>query len=113
MQAYRRDYERRWSSEFSRSGGIDIVHCYQGFITRLGQAIDQQTRITQHAAQRLAGAEARGGQELRVASVRKLMERRDQEQRSVDNRREQNRVDEQAARLLWGRAAGAGALSPL
>jgi len=107
LQAYRRDYERRWSSEFSRSGGIDIVHCYQGFITRLGQAIEQQTRITQHAAQRLAGAETLWRQrELRVASVRKLLDRRDLEQRSVDNRREQHRIDEQAARLAWSRPPG-------
>ena len=34
LQDYRRDYELRWSEQFSRSGGIDIVQCYQGFITR-------------------------------------------------------------------------------
>jgi flagellar FliJ protein len=46
LHTYRRDYEQRWSHEFSRSGGIDIVQCYQGFITRLGQAIEAQERVT-------------------------------------------------------------------
>jgi flagellar FliJ protein len=114
LQTYRRDYEQRWSSQFSRSGGIDIVQCYQGFVTRLGQAIDVQQRVTLLAAQRLAQAQAEWQvHEMRVASVRKLIERRGNELRGVEARREQKQLDEHAARLLWGRAAGAVALAPL
>ena len=114
LETYRHDYEQRWSSQFSRSGGIDIVHCYQGFVTRLGQAIEVQQRVTAIAAQRLERAQAAWQvQEMRVASVRKLIERRGKELRGVEARREQMQLDEHAARLLWGRAAGAGALSPL
>ncbi len=114
LQTYRHDYEQRWSSQFSRSGGIDIVQCYQGFVTRLGQAIEVQQRVTLLAAQRLERAQAAWQmQEMRVASVRKLIERRGMELRGVEARREQKQLDEHAARLLWGRAAGAGALSPL
>ncbi len=114
LQTYRRDYEQRWSSQFSRSGGIDIVQCYQGFITRLGQAIDAQERVTLLAAQRLELAQATWQvNEMRVASVRKLIERRGRELRSADDRYEQKQLDEHAARLLWGRAAGAGARSPV
>ena len=113
LLTYRRDYELRWSGEFSRSGGIDIVQCYQGFVTRLGQAIDQQTRVTQHSAQRLASAESLWRErELRVASVRKLMDRRGLELRAIDGRREQKQVDEQAARMAWNRAFGSGEKSP-
>jgi flagellar protein FliJ len=114
LQTYRRDYEQRWSSQFSRSGGIDIVQCYQGFVTRLGQAIDVQQRVTLLAAQRLEQAQAEWQvHEMRVASVRKLIERRGKELRGVEARREQQQLDEHAARLLWGRAAGSVALAPL
>ena len=113
LQTYRRDYEQRWSSQFSRSGGIDIVQCYQGFVTRLGQAIDAQERVMLQAAQRLEAAQAVWQeQEMRVASVRKLIERRGRELRGADERREQKQLDEHAARLLWGRAGGSQALSP-
>jgi len=113
LLTYRRDYEQRWSSEFSRSGGIDIVHCYQGFVARLGAAIEAQQRVTANAVQRLAEAQATWQEkEMRVASVRKLMERRGQELRGADDRREQKQLDEHAARLLWGRAAGASGLLP-
>jgi len=113
LQTYRRDYEQRWSTQFSHSGGIDILHCYQGFVTRLGQAIDAQERVTLLAAQRLERAqEAWQEQEMRVASVRKLIERRGREERGAEDRREQKQLDEHASRQLWGRG-GAGALSPV
>ncbi len=114
LQTYRRDYEQRWSAQFSLSGGIAIVQCYQGFITRLGQAIEAQERVTLLAAQRLERAQQAWQQhEMRVASVRKLIERRGREQRGVEDRREQKQLDEHAARQLWGRAAGSGALPAL
>jgi len=113
LQTYRHDYEQRWSSHFSRSEGIAIVQCYQGFVTRLGQAIEAQQRVTLQTAQRLERAQAAWQeQELRVASVRKLIERRGLELRCADARREQKQLDEHAARALWGRVAGAGIASP-
>ena len=113
LQAYRRDYEQRWSSQFGCGGGIDIVHCYQGFIARLGQAIEAQEQMTLAAAQRLERAqEAWQAQEMRVASVRKLIERRVRELRSADDRHEQKQLDEFAARAHWGRATGVNAPSP-
>lgn len=106
LQTYRREYEQRWSGEFSRSGssGIAIVQCYQGFVTRLGQAIDQQVRIAQAAAVRLAQAETIWREcELRVAAVGKLIGRRQAQVRAVDARREQKLLDEQASRIAWAR----------
>ena len=47
---YRREYEQRWSTEFCREGKIELVRCYQGFIERLSQAVEQQERIAGHAA---------------------------------------------------------------
>ena len=113
LLGYRRDYEQRWSSQFGGGGGgIDIVQCYHGFVARLGQAIEAQERVTMLAAQRLERAqEAWQQQEMRAASVRKLIERRGREQRGADERREQKLLDEHAARLLGGRSVGFGALS--
>lgn len=112
LHTYRRDYEQRWSSQFGRSGDIAIVHCYQGFVARLGQAIEAQERVTAAAAQRLEQAQAEWqAHEMRVASVRKLIERRQRELRGATERREQKQLDEHAARLLWGRGLGGGALS--
>lgn len=104
LRRYRRDYEQRWSSEFSRSGAIAIVQCYQGFVTRLGQAIEQQSHVAQLAAQQLARAESAWREcELRVASVGKLIERRRLALRAEEGRREQKMHDEQAARIGWER----------
>jgi flagellar FliJ protein len=104
LQTYRREYEQRWSGEFSRSGGIAIVQCYQGFVTRLGEAIDQQTRIALTAAQRLEHAERIWREsELRVASVGKLIGRRNVALRALEGRREQKLLDEQATRIAWER----------
>ena len=38
LQRYRRDYEQRWQTQFRASGAIEVVHCYQGFMQRLGTA---------------------------------------------------------------------------
>lgn len=106
LQHYRRDYEQRWSSTFSRSGEIAIVHCYQGFVTRLTQAIEQQTHAVQIAAQRVTQAEAAWREcELRVASVGKLIGRRALALREQEGRREQKLLDDQATRMAWQRNA--------
>ena len=33
LVAYRREYEQRWSAEFCREGKIELVRCYQGFMS--------------------------------------------------------------------------------
>ncbi|MGY4830186.1 flagellar export protein FliJ [Sphaerotilaceae bacterium SBD11-9] len=99
---YRSEYEARFREQFSRQNSIDILQCYQGFSARLGQAIDQQHQIAAHAALRLEQArEALRAQEMRVASVRKLLERRVQELRLAADRRDQKQTDEFAARAAW------------
>jgi flagellar FliJ protein len=109
LRSYRREYEQRWGSQFGQGGGIDIVQCYHGFMTRLGQAIDAQERTTLQAAQRLESTQAAWLEhEMRVASVRKLIERRGRELRGAADLREQKQLDEHAARVLWNRSADGG-----
>lgn len=106
LLGYRGDYERRWGEQFAREGKIELIRCYQGFIERLTQAVDQQHRIATHAAAQLERAQATlVQQELRVASVRKLIERRVREGRLEADRREQKQTDEFAARAAWNASA--------
>lgn len=102
LVAYRTEYEARFREQFSRNGSVSILQCYQGFSTRLGQAIDQQRQIAVHAERRVAQArETVQNEELRVASVRKLLERRLTELRQAADRRDQKQTDEFAARAAW------------
>ena len=104
LVAYRGEYEARFREQFSRKSSIDILQCYQGFSARLGQAIDQQQHIAGHAALKLEQSrENLRDQELRVASVRKLLERRVTELRQMADRRDQKQTDEFAARAAWNR----------
>ena len=107
LDAYRADYQRRWSAQFALGAALEIVRCYQSFSDRLQTAITQQAQaVTQaHAAQARAD-DALKAQELRVASVRKLIERREMALRQASERREQKADDETATRMA-SRASGA------
>ena len=60
LRDYRRDYEQRWSAQFCREGQIQLVLCYQGFMARLSEAIEQQTLTAELAAARLEQMRKRG-----------------------------------------------------
>ena len=112
LEAYRRDYQQRWSAQFALGAGLDIVRCYQGFADRLETAITQQG----HALAQAQVAQARAGdalsaQELRVASVRKLIDRRVQAQRQLLERREQKADDEHAMRVALARGSNGKGLN--
>lgn len=105
---YRREYEQRWGERFATAGHMELVQSYHGFITRLTRAVDHQQRVV---AQASAAADRAGAvlveQEMRVASVRKLIERRVQEVQRQGEQREQRQLDELASRAAWNRLAAA------
>ena len=109
LLAYRREYVQRWRAQFCQQGRIELVRCYQGFMERLTQAVEQQARIAaslgEQAAQ--AGATLRE-REQQFAAVRKLIERRLAEGRAADLRDEQKQSDELAARIAWSSRSGTG-----
>lgn len=105
---YRREYEQRWSERFAEQGQAELLHCYHGFVGRLSHAVDHQARVEAHARQQLErAAQALQQLELRVASVRKLIERRVQEMTRLGEQREQRALDELASRAAWNRLAAA------
>ncbi len=111
LSGYRADYQRRWAGQFSRQGTMDIVQCYQSFTQRLDEALAQQQQLTDTAQSQVpALREKLQAAEMRVASVRKLIERRQAELRHAAERHEQRQTDETAQQLRWhaGQAGRAG-----
>lgn len=99
LNDYRQEYQQRWTQQFAQRTTVDILGCYQTFGSRLDQAITSQGNVASHAETHLTKAqELLRERELRVASVRKLIERRRQEQLRSQMRQEQKATDEQAAR---------------
>src|SRR5438445_6015266 len=110
LLVYRREYEQRWGAQFKSEGRMELVHCYRGFVARLSQAVDQQQGIALHAqAQMERARDTLREQEVRVASVRKLIERRSAELRLSADRAEQKQTDEFGARSAWNPPALGGA----
>ena len=108
LVAYRREYEQRWSAEFCREGKMELVRCYQGFMVRLTQAVEQQERIAVHAAAQAERATAiMRGHDVRAAALKKLVERRLQEGRRLAIGLEQKQSDEFATRAAWVRFGAA------
>jgi flagellar FliJ protein len=100
LGAYRAEYTQRWSAQFGRGGAIEIVHCYQSFMQRLDEALAQQQRQVSAAERGVAAVrEALVQAEIRVASVKKLIERRLAEQARQQARRDQRQTDEMAQHL--------------
>jgi flagellar protein FliJ len=101
---YRDDYTQRWQAQFARQAAAqDILRCYREFAGRLELALSQQAHAVALAEQTLARAnDTLAAHELRVASVRKLLQRRQQEQRRVGERHEQRAADELAQRPQAG-----------
>jgi flagellar FliJ protein len=109
LVAYRREYEQRWSAEFCREGKIELVRCYQGFVHRLSQAVEQQQRVAAHAAVQAERAEAIvRGHELRAAGLKKLIERRLREGERAAALIDQKESDDRAVRASWNRLTAPG-----
>jgi flagellar protein FliJ len=109
LRIYRREYEQRWSAQFQREGKMELVHCYQSFMERLTQAVEQQVLVAELATQRLETTlAALRESEMRCASVKKLIERRVIEHRIAQERRDQKQTDEMASRAAWSRIGANG-----
>jgi len=102
LLAYRGEYEARWSAQFHQGGTMDILMCYRSFMQRLDQAVAMQKRQAEMAErQRLQARQVLMECERRLASVRKLLERRLAELAQLGRQREQKQTDEQAQRMRW------------
>jgi flagellar protein FliJ len=103
IDAYRAQHHQRWSAQFGRThGGTEIVQCYRDFTLRLDEAMQQQqAQVDAAGAQCARLRDQLVAAELRVASVGKLIQRRQAEVRHASARREQRQSDESAQRARW------------
>jgi flagellar protein FliJ len=96
LALYRDDYTARWNGEFKRgAAALEVLRSYHQFAGRLELAISQQAHALAVCEQALVRAnDVLAAHELRVASVRKLIERRVHEARAVHAQREQRASDD-------------------
>jgi flagellar FliJ protein len=114
LREYRAEYLARGPGRDGRAAPIALLRCHQDFLQRLDQAVAQLQRQQDSAEQRVQQLrEALLAHEQRVASVRKLLERRDAEQRRGAARQEQRRQDDAAQRSAARRGEGDGPLARL
>ena len=102
LRNYRGEYAARSPARGGRSAPIELLRCHLAFMQRLEQALAQQQAVadsTEHHACALRLELV--ALETRVASVRKLIERRGQAQQLVADRQEQRRSDEASQQRAW------------
>jgi flagellar protein FliJ len=107
LEAYRSDYSARWSGRLQTGAALEVVRSYHQFASRLDLAIDQQAHavmVCEHAFAR--ANDMLTAHELRVASVRKLIERRRHEARATQQQREQRDSDDLRSRSVRNPFAG-------
>ena len=104
LGGYRTEYCQKWSAQFQRAASIEILRSYHGFLSRLDQAITQQQAVVEHA-QRMVQAHRQRlvEREIRVATVERLIQRREAMLAKVADRRDQKNLDEMAQRLASAR----------
>jgi flagellar FliJ protein len=97
LAAYQAEYRTRTPGLAGLAAPIELLRCHQGFMGRLDQALLQQREAVQAADTELRRRRLHLQQaELRVASVQKLIERRQAEHARAEARREQRQTDESA-----------------
>jgi flagellar FliJ protein len=106
LRQYRAEYAQRWTSQFRQQGTMELVQCYQSFMQRLEQAVAQQAALAEQSRVRVdAQRDLLRECELRLASVCRLIERREHQQRRLADRAEQRASDETAQRAHERRQA--------
>lgn len=105
LTTYRGDYCRKWSAQFQQAAQMEILRSYHGFLSRLDQAIAQQQSVLEHAGRMVEVQRQRlVEREIRVATVERLIARREALLARMADRRDQKNLDELAQRLSSTRA---------
>ena len=99
LTTYRTEYCQKWSTQFQQAARVEILVSYHGFLARLDQAITQQQSVVAHALRGVESARQRLiEREIRVATVERLIKRRQDLLAKVADRRDQKNLDELAQR---------------
>jgi flagellar FliJ protein len=104
LGSYRSEYCQKWSAQFQQAAQMEILRSYHGFLARLDQAITQQTSVVEHAHRMVEAQRQRlVEREIRVATVERLIKRREAMLAKIADRRDQKNLDELAQRLSSAR----------
>ena len=109
LQAYRRHYQEHWQLQFKSGASPQVLQCYRQFVERLDAALAQQAHTVRHILALVQQAEQELlAQEIRVAAIEKLLQRR-AHQLELAQRRVQQRSDDEWAQRASSRHAVAWA----
>ena len=98
LEGYARETEARWGVQAGTAMKPEVMYHHYQFMNRLGHAAGLQTGVVGEHALRVEGArQALLQAELRLASLRKVVDKRRQELELALIRREQKQTDERAA----------------
>ena len=103
LQGYAAETQGRWGAKEGAAVQPEVMYHHYHFMGRLDHAIGLQTRVVGGQDERVANAaRALMDAELRLASLRKVLERRRREQALREQRRDQKQTDERAALRIAG-----------
>ncbi len=108
LQNYAQETEGRWGMRADATVKPEVMYHHYQFMARLGHAVGLQNNVIGEQDGRVrAAGQALLQAELRVAALRKVVERRRHELGQAEARRDQKQTDERAA-LRFGKAPVAG-----
>lgn len=98
LQGYANDTQNRWGMRAHAQVAPEVMYHHYQFMDRLQHAIGLQTTVmNDHGGRVEAAQQALLAAELRLASLKKLMDKRRAEWDQMQQRREQKQTDERAA----------------
>ena len=98
LQGYANDTQNRWGMRANAEVVPEVMYHHYQFMDRLNHAIGLQTTVMDdHGGRVDAAQQALLAAELRLASLKKLMDKRRAEWERLQLRREQKQTDERAA----------------
>lgn len=98
LEGYARETEARWGVKADTAIKPEVMYHHYQFMSRLGHAAGLQTGVLgDHACRVEVARQALLQAELRLASLRKVVDKRRQDLERAQMRREQKQTDERAA----------------
>ena len=98
LQGYARETEGRWGMRADAAVQPEVMFHHYQFMDRLSHAVGLQTGVvSDHASRVQDAARTLLEAELRLASLRKVVEKRQQDHERQQMRREQKQTDERAS----------------
>ena len=98
LEGYAQETQNRWGMRANADVQPQVMYHHYQFMDRLGHAAGVQTSVvSDHAARVQAARQALLAAELRLSSLRKVMEKRRHDIQLQQMRRDQEQTDERAA----------------